>query len=110
MVRFSHRSRARAGPDHNNSVTLLFAFLFRIVQALIFAVIGMTFARNLKLSLPFQALVSLSIVAMTPSLILSVVCGALGLKISFLWLISFIVSLGYLFFAVRAQAGDGTEA
>ncbi|HTR45273.1 MAG TPA: DUF1189 family protein, partial [Thermodesulfovibrionales bacterium] len=89
-------------------LTLLFSFLFRTVQALIFAVIGMTFAKNLKLSLPFQAAVSLAIVAMTPALILSVVYSALGLKTSLWWLISFVISLGYLFFAVKAQSEDQT--
>jgi hypothetical protein len=91
-------------------LTLFFSFLFRTVQALVFAVIGTTFAKNLKLSLPFQAAVSLAIVAMTPSLILSVVFSTLGLTTSLWWLISFLVSLGYLFFAIKAQSEDQTVA
>lgn len=85
-------------------LALIFSFLFRTAQVLIFAAIGMLFAKNLKIPLPFQAMISLAIVAMTPSIILTTIYQFTGLKVPFWWLISFAVSIGYLFFAVKANS------
>lgn len=83
---------------------LFFSFLFRVAQALVFAGIGMLMGKNLGLSLSYGAMVSLAIVAMTPSIILTAVYEYSGAKVPFGWVIGLLVSLGYLFFAVKANS------
>lgn len=85
-------------------IALFFSYIFRVLQALVSAVIGMFFARNLGVPLGFRALVSLSITSMTPAIILNTVHDYVGISIPFWWLINFLIALGYLFFAVKANA------
>jgi len=88
-------------------IALLFTFLFRIAQALIFAAIGISLAKTMGVSLRYGALVSLSIVAMTPSIILHTIYSYLDIDVPFRWLFNFAVAMGYLFFAVRANGDQG---
>jgi hypothetical protein len=88
---------------------LLFSFLLRIAEALAFAAIGIFFAKNLGASLRYGALASLAAVSMTPSIILDTIHNYLGIAVPFWWLLTFVVAMGYLFFAVKANAGQGTR-
>lgn len=90
---------------------LLFSFLFRLVEALIFGAIGMLFARNMKVPLRYQATLSLAIVSMTPAIILDTLYNYGDINIPFWWIINFLIVVGYLFFAVKANAEHaGLEA
>lgn len=86
---------------------LLFSLLLRIGEALIFAAIGMFFARNLRVSLRYRAMVSLAMVSMTPSLILDTMYTFSETNIPFWWIFNFLVAMGYLFFAVKANSEQG---
>jgi hypothetical protein len=88
---------------------VLFSFLLRMVEALIFGAVGMTFARNMNVSLRYRATLSLAAVSMTPAVILDTVYQYAEVTIPFWWLVNFLVALGYLFFAVKANAGQGPE-
>jgi len=79
-------------------------FLFRTLQALIFGGLAMLFARGLKASLGYAACVSLAVVSMTPTILLNTVYNYVGLNIPFSWLISTLISLCYLYGAVKANA------
>jgi hypothetical protein len=83
---------------------LLFSFLFRILQALIFGVMGMVFAKNLRVPLSYPAVISLAMVSMTPAIILDTFYNYVEVKVPLWWLISFAITMGYLFFAVKANA------
>jgi hypothetical protein len=87
---------------------LLFSFLFRMLQAIIFAAIGMYFAKSLKIPLSYRALLSLAIVSMTPSIILNTLYDYAGTNVSLWWFLNFMIALGYLFFAIKANAGQET--
>ncbi len=90
---------------------LLFSFLFRLVEALIFGAMGILFARNMKVPLRYQAALSLAIVSMTPAIILDTLYNYGDINIPFWWIINFLIALGYLFFAVKATAESaGPEA
>jgi hypothetical protein len=86
------------------------SYLYRIVQALIYALIALIFARVLKVSLEYGALLQLALVAITPVLLLNTLRTVLGVPVPFAGLISFIVALGYLFLAVKANAGNGSAS
>lgn len=85
-------------------LALLFSFSFRIIQTLIFSLVGMALAKNLKIRLKVSSLVSLAIVSMTPAIILDAVHNYVDVTIPSWWLIDFLVAMGYLFFAVKAVA------
>jgi hypothetical protein len=86
------------------------SYLYRIVQALIYALIALIFARVLKVSLEYGALLQLALVAITPVLLLNTLRTVLGVPVPFAGLISFLVALGYLFLAVKANAGNGSAS
>ncbi|HXX56994.1 MAG TPA: DUF1189 domain-containing protein [Thermodesulfovibrionales bacterium] len=90
-------------------LALLSSFLFRTILALCLAVSGMFFARRLKVSLGYRACLSLAIVSMTPTILLNTLHTYLGMRIPLSWLISTLISLGYLYFAVKANSGPETS-
>lgn len=84
---------------------VLFSIMFRIVEVLILAVIGLLYSKMMNTALLFQTSVRLAAIAITPA----VICGALLVLINisiFYWpFISFSLSLGYFFFALRTVSG-----
>lgn len=90
---------------------LLLSFLFRILEALVFGFIAMLLSRNIKAPLRYQASVSIAIVSMTPAIITDTLYSYSNISIPFWWFINFILAVGYLFFAVKANAGyEGRDA
>jgi len=83
---------------------LLFSYVYRIVQALLYAAIGMAFASMLGARLAYQTLIRLAIIATTPAIVLDTVCTLAGIDVPFWWVICFAIAMGYLFFAVKANA------
>ena len=86
-------------------------FIYRALQAVIYAVGGLVFATWLKVRLPYGVLLRLTCVALTPSLLLGVLVSWLGINFGLLGLVLFLVSQGYLFFAIQSvarQAGNST--
>jgi len=81
---------------------LLGSYVYRIVQALIYAAIGLLFASLCKVTLPYSALLRLAIVAVTPCVLLKTVLGLVGVHLPYAWLIYLLIALGYLFFGVKA--------
>lgn len=87
------------------------SYCYRVVQALIYGLIGLLFANILKARREYAMLVQLSLVAVTPAIVLNGIRSVLGIFIPFWGLIMFLLSMGYLFFAVKATAEDqGTPA
>ncbi len=90
-------------------LALIFSYALRIIQALIFAVVGMGIARSLRLSLRISSLMSLSIVSMTPAIMLDMVHNYIDVTVPSWWLIDFLIGMGYLFFAVSSLAERDTS-
>lgn len=84
-------------------VALSFTFLFRICQALVFAIIAISLSKYLKLTFNYFSLLSLSIVSMTPAIILDTLYNYFDLSIPFWWMIDFALAFGYLIFALKAN-------
>jgi len=84
-------------------VALLFTFLFRIFQAIIFSLIAISFSKYLKLHFTYFSLFSLSIVSMTPAIILDTLYNYFDMTIPFWWLIDFALAFGYLVFALKTN-------
>jgi hypothetical protein len=79
---------------------LLFSFLFHIIQVLPAAGFGRLFAKKIKADIDFRSLVRLAIVSFTPAIILQTVHTLLDIPFPYRTPIAFIISLGYLYYAV----------
>ncbi len=84
-------------------IVLLSSYVYRIIQALIFAAIGLLFASLCKVSLSYGALLRLAVVAMTPCMIVKTVFGLAGVHLPCgVGLVYLLVALAYLYFGVYA--------
>lgn len=83
---------------------VLCSFIFRTIQILIYALIGILFTRMLNANLDYKTLMRLTAVAITPVLILNLIFEFVPARIPFSSLLGIAIGLGYLFFAVKANA------
>ena len=84
-------------------IALLSSYVYRIIQALIFAAIGLLFVSMCRVSLSYGALLRLAIVAMTPCMIIKTVFGLAGVHLPcIVLLLYFLITLAYLYFGVHA--------
>ena len=81
---------------------LLGSFIFRLVQSLIYAAIGLVFASFCKTKLSYDSLIRLSVVAITPGLIIATILFTADIHLPFAGLWFFLAAMGYLYFGVRA--------
>jgi hypothetical protein len=85
---------------------VLGSFLFRILQTLLYAAIGLLIARLLKTDRSYDDLLRLSVVAVTPVIIAATVLDLAGIALPFAGLWFFLAAMGYLTFGIRAAAPE----
>jgi Protein of unknown function (DUF1189) len=86
-------------------LAILFSFIFRAIQILIYALIGMAFASVLHTKLEYKTLMRLAAVAITPVLVLNHLLEFSPVKIPLWTILGIGVGLAYLFFAVKSNTG-----
>jgi len=84
-------------------LALLGSYVYRIVQALIYAVIGLLFASLCKTTLSYTALIRLAVAAVTPCIIVGTILSLTDSSIP--WFLYPMAALAYLFFAIKSIAG-----
>lgn len=82
---------------------VLSAFIYRLFESLFYAVIGKIFAGLMAVRLHYLELARLSIVALTPAIIVGTIINRVGIWFHYEWLFYFILSMGYLIFAIGAN-------
>lgn len=88
---------------------LLFSWLVHILQVLLCASIGRSFAAKFNLDLSYKTLVRLSVIAFTPPIIFNALHAFLHISFPFSGPISFFFALGYLYYGVAANAGKDAK-
>ncbi len=88
---------------------VLLSFIYRIIQALIYAAIGTVFAKKYNASLNYQALISLAIISITPVIVLDTILSLLIVPIPFWPVLCFFISMGFLSFAVKVNSEEAIE-
>ena len=83
---------------------ILFSFIFRAIQLLIYALIGLLFAQMLNANLDYKTLMRLAAISITPVLVLNLLFEFLPVRIPGWWLLGIVIELGYLFFAVKVNS------
>lgn len=74
-------------------------YLYRIIQSLIYALIGKIFAGR---GVHYSQILQIAMVAITPALVLSTVFDAFLIRFPFQLLLYFVITLFYLFFGISA--------
>lgn len=87
-------------------IAVLFSFIFRGIQILIYALIGLGFAAMLGAKLDYKTLMRLSAIAITPVMILNLLFDLGNFRVPGWMLLGIIAGLGYLFFAVKVNADE----
>jgi hypothetical protein len=85
-------------------VVLLISFASHIVQAALLAFLGGSFAKHFNVLLDFRTLFRLAVVAFTPATMLESVHAALNLSYPYSSFFSFLITGGYLFYAVGCNS------
>ncbi len=88
---------------------LVGSYFYRIIQVLIYALIGLLFASILKTELDYPQLLRLSVVAITPGIIINTFLWVLGIDLPMSGIMFFILAMVYLFLGVKSTAGEGEE-
>lgn len=83
---------------------LLFSFLFHIIQVLLSAGIGVLFAKRFQATLSYKTLIRLAAVSFTPAIMLQTIHAILDIPFPYSSPISFLISIGYLYFAVGSNS------
>ncbi|HEV7681072.1 MAG TPA: DUF1189 family protein [Pyrinomonadaceae bacterium] len=86
------------------SFTVLISFILRGIQILIYALMGLAFAAMLHAKLDYKTLMRLAAIAITPVIILDLLFELMEFRLPGWTLLGIIIGLGYLFFAVKANA------
>ncbi|MGD9107766.1 MAG: DUF1189 family protein [Gammaproteobacteria bacterium] len=84
-------------------IGLIIAYAYRIIQILIYALIGMLFCLILKRKLPYEALMGLSIICITPAIIISTIAFIFSFSFPLQNIFYFLLSMVYLFIAIKAN-------
>jgi len=80
------------------------SYIFRIIQALIYAAIGLIFANFCRVRLSYDALIRLAVVAVTPCIIVRTIFAITSVYVPMAGLWFFLLAMGYLFIGVKASS------
>jgi hypothetical protein len=83
---------------------LVFTLIWHLIQILIYGAIGLALASMMNARLDYAALVRLAAVAITPAIVLSTVLDLAGVQIPFVGWLYLGLEIGFLAFAVKANA------
>jgi len=79
------------------------SYVYRIVQALFYSVFGLVFAKNMQSRLDYSGILRVTVVAVTPALVLKTLLGLGGASFPFSWVVYSLVAIGYVAFGVAAN-------
>lgn len=82
---------------------LFFSFIYRLAQSLVYAAIGKVFSALSNIPLTYAKILKISMIAVTPAIILSTILDWLYVGFSFELLAFFVITMVYLFFGIKAN-------
>jgi hypothetical protein len=86
-------------------IAVLLSFIYRVLQVLLYSAIGTLFASTLGLESSYDAIIRVSVVALTPLIIIKAILDLAMIQVPFapLWL--FLAEMCYLYFGLKACVG-----
>lgn len=92
------------GPPFVYVLMILFSCVYRVLQALVFALIGLAFRPAPGLAPGYPGVLSLALVAVTPAVIVKTVLDLVGATFPFRELVIALIAIAYLYLGVKASA------
>lgn len=86
------------------------SFIYRVLQALLYAAIGLLIARMVKVELSYDSLLRLSVVAVTPAIIAATILTISGIHLPIGGLWYFLATMGYLTFGILAAKPEEEQS
>lgn len=84
-------------------------FMYRALQLLIYGVIGILFAKLCKADITYKTLFRLSVMAVTPAIIVDTIFQAAGITFPMYGLVFFLIAMIYLFVAVKTVSSTDKD-
>lgn len=84
-------------------IAVIFAFIFRVLQALIYSVVGHLFSRVIHAQLTYKLLLRVCTVAMTPLIIFNTLILFFRVDMPYPFFVNSAIATAYLIFAIRAS-------
>ena len=91
------------GPPVVYVFMVLFSYVYRVLQALLFALIGLAFRPSPGLPLGYPRVLSMALVAETPAVIVKTVLDLIGATFPFRELVIAIIAFAYLYLGIKAS-------
>lgn len=82
---------------------LLISFFYRVIQALIYSLFGKIFAKVKKIHLSYGKILQISLVSITPVLVIAPIFNFFGIVVVYSGLFYFLLGMIYLFFGINAN-------
>jgi hypothetical protein len=86
-------------------LALIGAFIYRLVQALIYGALGLAIAGLLGTSVTYGRLLRLSVMAVTPVILVSTVVAVTRFNVPHFRLLCFAAAMGFLYLGIKSVAG-----
>ncbi len=81
---------------------VLGSFVYRVVQVLCFALLGLQFTMTTRSRMSYAAVVSITIIAITPSIVISTILSVAGIPLPLDWALYFALSMIYMIIGLKA--------
>jgi Protein of unknown function (DUF1189) len=85
-------------------LAVVVSFLFRGLEVIILALIGLLFTHALRATLDYRALIRLAAMAITPVVVSGGILALADISIHYWPLLGVVISIGYILFAVRVNS------
>lgn len=85
------------------------SYFYRVIQMLLYAVVGLLFASILKTKLEYSQLLRLSVVAVTPSILIKTLMWISGINLPMSGLLYFGLTMVYLYLGIKATTETEPE-
>jgi len=82
---------------------VMMSFIYRIIQALFYGLIGKVFSIMSNIALTYGQTIKISIIAVTPAIILSTIFDWFNIDFHFEWIVFFAIAMIYLIFGIRSN-------
>lgn len=87
-------------------IFLIASYIFRIIQALVYALIGKFFGLIAGVKLSYDQILQIALVAVTPAVILATILNIFNITFPYQYLLYFILAMIYLFFGIKSNKSN----
>lgn len=88
---------------------LVISFIYRLAQALVYAVLGKVFAALGGIDISYSNVIKICLIAVTPAIIIATVLDMCAVTFHLEWLFYFIITMAYVIFGIGANRASNSK-